>query len=37
MLLGLSIRDFVLIEKLDLAFPAPPKPGAARGLGVLTG
>jgi DNA repair protein RecN (Recombination protein N) len=37
MLLGLSIRDFVLIEKLDLAFPAPPKPGAAQGLGVLTG
>ncbi|HEX2889450.1 DNA repair protein RecN [Vineibacter terrae] len=37
MLLGLSIRDFVLIEKLDLAFPVPGKPGTASGLGVLTG
>ena len=37
MLLGLSIRDFVLIEKLDLAFPVPARPGVASGLGVLTG
>jgi DNA repair protein RecN (Recombination protein N) len=37
MLLGLSIRDFVLIEKLDLAFPVPARSGTASGLGVLTG
>ncbi len=37
MLLGLSIRDFVLIEKLDLAFPAPARAGSASGLAVLTG
>jgi DNA repair protein RecN (Recombination protein N) len=37
MLLGLSIRDFVLIEKLDLSFPASARQGIASGLGVLTG
>ncbi|HJQ59749.1 MAG TPA: DNA repair protein RecN [Vineibacter sp.] len=37
MLLGLSIRDVVLIEKLDLTFAAPAKPGTASGLDVLTG
>ncbi|MCW5749198.1 MAG: DNA repair protein RecN, partial [Alphaproteobacteria bacterium] len=37
MLLGLSIRDFVLIEKLDLAFAPPARAGAASGLDVLTG
>jgi DNA repair protein RecN (Recombination protein N) len=37
MLLGLSIRDFVLIEKLDLSFPVSKRAGAASGLGVLTG
>jgi DNA repair protein RecN (Recombination protein N) len=37
MLLGLSIRDVILIEKLDLGFTAPAKPGAAAGLDVLTG
>ncbi len=38
MLLSLSIRDFVLIEKLDLAFARDTGPGRATGgLGVLTG
>ncbi|QQS13708.1 MAG: DNA repair protein RecN [Rhodospirillales bacterium] len=36
MLLGLSIRDFVLIEKLDIGFPQPVR-GGARGLAALTG
>ena len=33
MLLSLSIRDFVLIEKLDLTFTS----GSESGLGALTG
>src|SRR6266446_9658506 len=36
MLVSLSIRDFVLIEKLDLNF-SPDAKGAPGGLGALTG
>ena len=37
MLVSLSIRDFVLIEKLDLNFSRSSAGGAAGGLGALTG
>jgi DNA repair protein RecN (Recombination protein N) len=37
MLVSLSIRDFVLIEKLDLNFSRSSAAGAAGGLGALTG
>jgi DNA repair protein RecN (Recombination protein N) len=37
MLVSLSIRDFVLIEKLDLNFSRNSAGGAAGGLGALTG
>ena len=37
MLQSLSIRDFVLIEKLDLSFARSPEGGAHGGLGALTG
>src|SRR5882757_2287256 len=37
MLVSLSIRDFVLIEKLDLNFLRSSVAGAAGGLGALTG
>jgi DNA repair protein RecN (Recombination protein N) len=37
MLVSLSIRDFVLIEKLDLNFSRSPAGAAAGGLGALTG
>ncbi|HSS82194.1 MAG TPA: DNA repair protein RecN [Reyranella sp.] len=37
MLVSLSIRDFVLIEKLDLNFSRSSTGGAAGGLGALTG
>jgi DNA repair protein RecN (Recombination protein N) len=37
MLVSLSIRDFVLIEKLDLSFSRSSAGGAAGGLGALTG
>ena len=37
MLQSLSIRDFVLIEKLDLSFARGPEGGAHGGLGALTG
>jgi DNA repair protein RecN (Recombination protein N) len=37
MLVSLSIRDFVLIEKLDLNFSRSPAGAATGGLGALTG
>ena len=37
MLVSLSIRDFVLIEKLDLNFLREAAGGPAGGLGALTG